>query len=131
MDISKTASDMVKILAPMVLEEMREKLEKYKSIPHGSKVKKGAFKDCTIELDKDGGKAFIVVNPVKGEVVWLTSENIRSFQFVKEKERLHNLKMKTYYYYSITFKDGSTSYVRMRKKYRNAMLKHTQKQAGF
>lgn len=111
--------DLVKVLGIEVLEE----LKKYFGKTHGSKVKEGRYKDCTIELN--GDKAFIVVNPEKGEVVWLTSDNIQSYQFIKEKERLHKGKKKMYYYYHITFKDGSTSCVRMREKYKTAMIRHT------
>lgn len=119
MKIPKEIIDLAKVLGPEVLAE----LIKYFGKTHGSKVKEGSYKDCTIELD--GDKAFIVTNPEKGEVVWLTSDNIQSYQFVKEKEKLHNMKMETYYYYSITFKDGSTSYIRMREKYKIAMIRHT------
>ncbi len=120
MTIPKEVIDLAKILGPEVLAE----LIKYFGKTHGSKVKKGAYKDCAIELD--GDKAFIVTDPEKGEVVWLASDNIQSYQFVKEKEKFHRMKLKTYYYYNITFKDGSTSYVRMRKKYCKAMLNNVQ-----
>ncbi len=111
---------MIQILTPEVLGALRSKIEQYKRIPHGSKVKEGVFKDCTIELA--GDKALIAVNLEKGEVVWLTSDNIQSYQLVKEKERFHKGKYETYYYYHITFKDGSTCYARMRRKYRDAMI---------
>ncbi len=117
-----TVVDLVKLLGFKNIQDLLAYFLKN----HGSKVKEGAFKDCTIELA--GDKAFIAVTPKKGEIVWLTSDNIRSYQFVKEKERFRPRKMKykTYYYYTITFKDGSQSYVRMRKKYRKAMEKYTQ-----
>ena len=119
-----TVVDLVKILGFKNLQELLNYFLKN----HGSKVKEGAFKDCTIELA--GDKAFIAVTPKKGEIIWLTSDNIQSYQFVKKKDRFRPLKMayKTYYYYTITFKDGSTSYVRMRKKYRKAMMKYTKNQ---
>lgn len=116
MGIRTVAVDLAKLIAPKLLDE----LIAYEGKPHGSKVKEGAFKDCTIELAED--KAFIVATPENGEIVWLTSEYIQSCQFVKEKEKLHKGKLKTYYYYNIIFKDGSKSYVRMREKYRTAML---------
>lgn len=116
MEILTVAVDLMKLLGPVVLDELIE----YGGKPHGSKVKEGAFKDCTIELADD--KAFIVATPESGEIVWLTSDYIQSCQFVKEKEKLHKGKLKKYYYYNIIFKDGSVSYVRMRKKYREAML---------
>lgn len=107
------------ILAPEVLNKLKNHVGK----PHGSKVKEGAFKDCTIELA--GDKAFIVATAEKGEIVYLTSEYIQSYQFVKEKQKLRRGKLKTYYYYNIIFKDGTASYVRMRKKYCKAMKKYT------
>jgi len=111
---------LIQILTPELLKILKEEIERCKSKPHGSKVKEGVFKDCTIELA--GDKALIAVNPEKGEVVWLTSDNIQSYQLVKEKERFHIRKYETYYYYYITFKDGSTCYARMRGKYRDAMI---------
>lgn len=116
MTIPKEIIDLAKVLGPEVLAD----LIKYFGKTHGSKVKEGAYKDCTIELD--GDKAFIVTNPKKGEVVWLTSDNIQSYQFMKEKKRMHNGQFKPYYYYHITFKDGNTCYARMREKYRDAMI---------
>lgn len=123
---------MEKLITVIEVVKLAEMLG-FKSIPdllkyflrnHGSKVKEGAFKDCTIELA--GDKAFIAVTPEKGEIVWLTSDNVESYQFVKKKDRFRPIKMSysTYYYYTITFKNGKTSYVRMRKKYRKAMLNH-------
>lgn len=126
MDMLEEIVDLLKILGPEDYKKLIKKILKYIGKPHGSKVKEGAFKDCTIELA--GDKAFIAVAPKKGKIVWLTSDNIESYRFVKEKERLHYTKYKTYYYYNITFKDGKTSYVRMRKKYRKAMMKYTKNQ---
>lgn len=120
MGLSEIVIDAATILGPTALNKLKNYIEK----PHGSKVKEGAFKDCTIELA--GDKAFIVATAEKGEIVCLTSEYIQSYQFVKEKQKLHRGKFKTYYYYKITFKDGSESYVRMRKKYCKAMKKYTQ-----
>lgn len=120
MELISVVTEMATIFGPEILN----KLKNYAGKPHGSKVKEGAFKDCLIELA--GDKAFIVVTAEKGEIVWLTSEYIKSYQFVKEKEKLRKGKFKTYYYYTITFKDDSVSYVRMRKKYLKAMMKHTQ-----
>ncbi len=117
-----TVVDLVNTLGFKNLQELMTYFLKNR----GSKVKEGAFKGCTIELAED--KAFIAVTPKKGEIVWLTSDNIQSYQYVKQKVRFRPNKMayKTYYYYTITFKDGSQSYVRMRKKYRRAMIKYTQ-----
>jgi len=106
-------------LAPTVLAQAKKYWEK----DHGSKVKQGKFQECSIELF--GDKACIVVNEDQGEVVFLTSDTIQSYQYVKEKKRIVGLTRHTYFYYDITFKDGSESYVRMRRKYRDAMLSYT------
>ena len=42
----------------------------------------------------------------------------------QSKEEYYQETFKTYYYYNIVFKDGNRSYVRMRRKYRDAMLSH-------
>ena len=70
-----------------------------------------------------GDKACIQLDKAGSRVLLLTSENIQSYRYVKKK--YHKLKLKDYYYYEITFKDGSESYVRMSKKYRDAMERYT------
>lgn len=122
--IPPAAGKLAEILAPELLDRLRKKVMDYKGKPHGSKVKDGAYKDCLIEVDPDEEYAFIVVSMSRGEVVYLTSDTIESCQLIKEDKKLRKGKLKTYYYYNITFKDGSRSYVRMRKKYRDAMLNH-------
>lgn len=109
----EAAQKIVVTLAPAALA----KAKRYWSKDHGSKVKRGAFQECSVEMF--GDKACIVVNEDSGEVVMLTSETIQICRYVKEKFKTS--RMKTYYYYDITFKDGSESYVRMSKKYREAM----------
>lgn len=106
-------------LAPTVIAQAKKYWEK----DHGSKVKQGTFQECSIEMF--GDKACIVVNEEQGEVVFLTSDTIQSYQYVKEKKRTVGLARHTYFYYDIKFNDGSESYVRMRRKYRDAMLNHT------
>ena len=120
MGIPPEALELLTILAPKGLDILRKRL----AAPHGSKVKDGAYKDCTIELDENDEYAFIVVDPGRGSVLYLTSDTIQAYQYVKQDKKLHKGKLKTYYYYNITFKDGSASYVRMRKKYCNAMFNH-------
>ena len=83
---------------------------------HGSKVKKGTFEDCKITLV--GTKACICLGD--DEYLELTDENVRKITFVKEKHRIDH----TYYYYEIKFHNGKNSYVRMRRKYRDAMYAH-------
>lgn len=111
-----TVKGIVSILAPVALE----KAKGYWGGNHGSKVKMGAFQECKVEMF--GDKACIVVDPERGEIILLTSDYIQSCQFVKEKFK--KLKMKTYYYYEIVYKDGKQSYVRMSGKYRDAMTRH-------
>jgi len=111
----KTGTKLITILAPTAFKEISKLLKE----EHGSKVKMGAFPGCAIEMA--GDKACIVADTKHGGVVFLTSDNIKSYRFVKEKERQVGLKRHTYYYYDIIFKDGSESYVRMRKKYVKAM----------
>lgn len=67
-------------LGPSVLEETK----KYWSKDHGSKVKRGAFQECSIEMF--GDKACIVVDENDGNIVMLTSDTIQSYQYVKKKK---------------------------------------------
>lgn len=122
--VPAAAGKIITKATPQLAEWVFTKTVSYMGKPHGSKVKEGAYKDCTIELDPSEEYAFIVVDMDRGDVVFLTSDTIQSCQLLKEKKKLHSGKLKTYYYYNIFFKDGSRSYVRMRKKYRNAMLNH-------
>ena len=122
--IPVSASKLAAILTPEVLSWVQKRAKDFMGKPRGSKVKDGAYKDCLIETDPNEEYAFIVVDMGRGEVVMLTSDTIQSCQFLKEDKKLHKGKFKTYYYYNIIFKDGSRSYVRMRKKYRDAMLNH-------
>lgn len=88
----------------------------------GSKVKMGAYQGCPITLF--GNKACIVTNADNGEVVFLTSDTIEDYSYIKEKKRLAGVTLRTYFYYDIKFKNGSESYIRMRRKYRDAMFSH-------
>ena len=99
------------------LEERLEKdLEKELKKNHGSKVKKGLYEDCKITLI--GTKACICIG--EKDYLELTDENVRKITFIKEKQKINH----TYYYYEIEFCDGRSSYVRMRKKYKDAMFTH-------
>lgn len=118
--VPAAAGQLITILGPQALAWLEDRLTK----PHGSKVKKGAYKDCLIELDESKEYAFIVVDPARGNILYLTSDTIQSCEYVKKAKKRRYLEYKTYYYYDITFKDGNRSYVRMRKKYRNAMFNH-------
>lgn len=99
-----------------------KELKKYLGKDHGSKVKMGVYQECSIGMF--GDRACIIANADNGEYVLLTSDTIQSYKYVKEKRRVVGLTSHTYFYYNITFKDGSESYVRMRRKYRDAMLNH-------
>ena len=122
--IPAAAGKLAAILTPEVLAWVKKRALNFMGKPRGSKVKDGAYKDCLIETDPNEEYAFIVVDMSRGEVVMLTSDTIQSCQFLKEDKKLNKGKFKTYYYYNIVFKDGSRSYVRMSKKYRDAMLSH-------
>ena len=122
--IPAAAGKLAGILTPEVLDWVKKRALNFMGKPRGSKVKDGAYKDCLIETDPNEEYAFIVVDMSRGEVVMLTLDTIQSCQFLKEDKKLNKGKFKTYYYYNIVFKDGSRSYVRMRRKYRDAMLSH-------
>lgn len=108
---------LVTIIAPAVLKEVK----KYWKKDHGSKVKEGTYKNCSIDMFAD--KACILVDSEQGQIVLLTNSEIESCRFVKEKFKVN--RGKNYYYFEIYFKDGNHSYVRMSKKYRDAMYRYT------
>lgn len=114
---AKFAKDgIVTIIAPAALNEAL----KYWKNDHGSKVKEGAYKNCSIDMF--GDKACILVKPELGKVVLLTEEEVEFCEFIKEKFRVK--RGKNYYYYEIRFKDGNKSYIRMSSKYRDALCKY-------
>ena len=106
----------VTIVAPTVWG----KLKKFLGKDRGSKVKRGAFKECSIE--KFGNKACIVADEDSGAIVLLTSDTIQSWEYVKKDFKV--TRGKAYYYYEIKFRDGQKSYVRMSEKYRDAMMNY-------
>ncbi len=81
------------------------------------------FQNCSVEMF--GDKACIVVSEDSGEIVMLTSDSIQSYHYVKEKKRLVGASYHTYFYYDITFKNDCESYIRMRRKYRDAIERYT------
>lgn len=113
--VKSTAVQILTIVGPVALK----KAKKFWETDHGSKVKMGAYCGCPIE--SFGDEACIVVSEDGGKIIKLTSDTIQSCRYVKEKKRLVGVKYHTYFYYDITFKDGKESYVRMRRKYRDAM----------
>lgn len=115
--LANAAKGAITVLGPVAFKKM----VKYQKGNHGSKVKIGNYQECEIAMF--GDKACIVVNPDGGEIVLLTSDYIKSCRFIKKKFR--KLKMKDYYYYEIVFIDGKQSYVRMSKKYRDALKSYT------
>ena len=100
----------------LVIKKAVEFAEKELTKKHGSKVKKGLYEECKITLV--GTKACIYLG--NHEYLELTDENVQKITFVKEKQKIDH----TYYYYEIEFRDGRSSYVRMRRKYRDAMREH-------
>lgn len=107
-----------KLLITAVGPAIIKKAKHYWETDHGSKVKSGLYAEKSIELIDD--KACIVVDEDAGDVVYLTSDTVKSLKFDKEKYRIKA--GHTYYYYYIMFKNDKQSYVRMRRKYRDAML---------
>lgn len=101
-----------KIIGEIAKKKIAEELTKN----HGSKVKKGLYEDCKITLV--GTKACIYLE--NHEYLELTDANVQKVTFIKEKHKIDH----TYYYYEIEFCDGRSSYVRMRRKYRDAMCEH-------
>ena len=106
-------------VVPVALEAAKSLFEKYVNKNHGSKVKMGEFAEASIKMF--GNKACIKLNKNGSKVLLLTSDNVESYHYVKEKKRLVGATLHTYFYYEIKFKDGTESYVRMRRKYRDAM----------
>ena len=88
-----------------------------------SKVKMGEFVEAPIGMF--GDKACILLNDDGSKVLLLTSDTIESYQFVQEKKKGVGPSRHRYRYYNITFKNGSTSYVRMRRTYAEAMERYT------
>lgn len=117
MAIQEVAKEVAEKVGEVIITNIGKKIIIYTGKDHGSKVKMGAYAECPIELF--GDKACIVVNGDMGNVILLTSDNIRSCRYVKEKKR--GIPRHTYFYYNIVFKNGEESYVRMRRKYRDAM----------
>lgn len=116
---SLAKNQVINEIVTVVGSALLEKAKVYWSKDHGSKVKMGAFHECPIEMF--GDRACIVVDEEKGEVIFLTADFIQSYRYAGQKKRTVKLKQHTYFYYTITFKDGRESYVRMRRKYRDAM----------
>lgn len=123
MDFKKKVEEKV---ADKLAEELAKRIKDPKTVDkilgkldRGSKVMYGAFGDCPIELF--GSKAGIVTDKKKGETVFLTSDTIQFCEYLGERKETGYVKTHTYFYYEITFKDGRKSYVRMRRKYKEAM----------
>ena len=121
--IAIIAGELANEFGPIALDKAKEKFTKYINTNHGSKVKMGEFADA--KIDMFGDKACIKLSEDGRQFLLLTSDNIRSYKFVKEKKKLAKGKLRTYFYYNITFTDGSESYVRMRRKYAQAMERYT------
>lgn len=114
--------DIIAAALPVALGEAKKLFKKYLQKDQGSKVKKGAFAEASIEMY--GNQACIQLDKAGRNVLLLTSDNVRSYEYVKEKKKAHGLTVHKYYYYTIYYTDGSSSYVRMRKKYRDAMERY-------
>lgn len=108
--------DKKEIIKKIVIQKAVEFAEKELTKNHGSKVKKGLYEECKITLI--GTKACIYLG--NKEYLELTDKNVQRITFIKEKHKIDH----TYYYYEIEFCDGRSSYVRMRRKYKDAMYAH-------
>ena len=62
------------------------KIKKFLGKNRGSKVKRGAFQDCSIEMF--GDKACIVVDEDSGEIIMLTSDTIQTYRMLKRRSEL-------------------------------------------
>ena len=78
--------DAAAVVGPVALKAAKKQFKKYFSKSHGSKVKMGEFTDATIEMF--GDKACIQLNESGSQVLLLTSDNIQSYRYVKEKKKL-------------------------------------------
>ena len=117
--IAALTSATKKGITTIILPHLWSKSAKYFEKDHGSKVKEGTHKECSIELF--GDRACIVLND-PGKIIFLTSDEIEYCDFIEKKFR--PLRGHNYYYYNIFFKDGSKDYVRMRRKYKEAMERY-------
>ena len=112
----ENSGDIKSELGKLAIKTLAKLAEKELDKNHGSKVKKGRFAECKVTLV--GTKACIYLGNC--EYLELTDENVQKITFIKEKHKIDH----TYYYYEIEFRDGGSSYVRMRRKYRDAMYEH-------
>lgn len=121
--IKKGATQIVKIAGPFALKQIKE----YLSGNHGSKVKEFAYAECKIA--RFDHVPCIVVDEGSGKIIPLSSDTIEKYTFIKEKKRMVGVKLKTYFYYDITFKNGERSRIRISRKNCDAMLRNL-KSAG-
>ena len=108
--------DIMNNIEKIVIKKLTKFAEKELTKKHGSKVKRGLYEECKITLV--GTKACIYLG--NREYLELTDENVQKIKFIKEKHKINH----TYYYYEIEFHNGRSSYVRMRRKYKEAMYEH-------
>ena len=106
----------------VALNIAKEVFKTYTSKNHGSKVKMGEFAGAALKMF--GDKACIKLNKDGSKVLMLTKENVKSYKYHTEKQKMGPKGYHTYFYYTITFKDGTESYVCMRQKYRDAIEKY-------
>lgn len=121
--VKKVAPKIIKIAGPIALEQITE----YLSGNHGSKVKEFAYADCKIA--RFDNIPCIVVDAGSGEIIPLNADTIEKYTFIKEKKRMVGVKLKTYFYYDIMFKNGERSRIRISRKNCDAMF-HNLKSAG-
>ena len=81
--------------------------------PHsGSKVKDGMYKGCKLKIY---GSEVQIEDEINMESISLTPKYVKE---CKKTEKYFNVtKVKNYYHYEIIYNDGTSSYVRMSKRY--------------
>ena len=121
--IKKGATQIAKIAGPFALKQITE----YLSGNHGSKVKEFAYAECKIA--RFDNIPCIVVDSGSGKIIPLSSETIEKYTFIKEKKRMVGVKLKTYFYYDIKFRNGERSRIRISRKNCDVILRNL-KSAG-
>ena len=78
----QVAAEILTKIGPEAAGMLWRKFKNYVEKDHGSKVKKGKFQECPIEMF--GDKACILVDKQNGEIVLLTADTIQSCHQYRE-----------------------------------------------
>lgn len=101
-------------------EKLRISLKKHEGESVGTKVRDGAYNGKRIIMVD--GKPCIYADPERGKVIFLSSRTMEECEYRMKKLKLRHGEPVTYYYYKVTFVNGDVSLLRMRKRFRDAML---------